>query len=154
VYSKLANDTPDGFFLIGDTAFQSEELADKIHTPLKQGNVLPADRYERAAAIEYSNKITQARQPVEWGMRSLQSVFNRLRVPLKVHDPTGRQRLLETCVRLHNLRVVCTGINQTCSVYVRERDELSIVREQAHRVLFPNARAHDHVGRFYLEAED
>ncbi|KAG8724940.1 hypothetical protein FRC09_011831 [Ceratobasidium sp. 395] len=154
VYRKLAHDTPDGFFLIGDTAFQSEELADKIHTPLKEGNVLPDNREERAAAIEYSNKLTQARQAVEWGMRSIEAVFDRLHVPLKIHDPAGRQRLLEACVRLHNLRVVCMGINEICSVYAGRRDEVDIVREQAYRALFPNVRVHNRVGRFYLEAED
>ncbi|QRV92214.1 DDE superfamily endonuclease [Ceratobasidium sp. AG-Ba] len=153
VFRKLANETPDGFFLIGDTAFQSEELADKIHTPLKAGNTLPADRTERAAAIEYSNRLTQARQAAEWGMRSLQGVFNRLRVPLSIHNPVGRQRLLETCSRLHNLRAICMGINEIRSVYVRERNIPYMLREQAHDILFPRVPQHDRIGRFYLEDE-
>ncbi|KAG8681878.1 hypothetical protein FRC09_017169 [Ceratobasidium sp. 395] len=151
IYTKLARNTPDGFFLIGDTAFQSDTLADKIHTPLKVGNELPADRAERAAVIEYSNKITQARQAVEWGMRSVEGVFRRLRVPLSIHDPAGRQRLLEACIRLHNLRAVCVEINQIRSVYMRERDPLTLIREQARRMIFPDARAHDRIGRFYLD---
>ena len=154
MYRKLAHDTPNGFFLIGDTAFQSEELANKIHTPLKEGNILPADRAERVAAVEYSNRLTQARQAVEWGMRTLQSVFNRLRVPLNIHDPAGRQRLLEACARLHNLRAVCMGINQICSVYARERNIPEILREQARNILFPHLRMHNRVGRFYLETEE
>ncbi|KAG9125513.1 hypothetical protein FRC07_007295 [Ceratobasidium sp. 392] len=154
IYSKLADETPDGFFLIGDTAFQSDELADKIHTPLKVGNELPEDPVERAEVIDYSNKITRARQAVEWGMRSIQSVFSRLRVPLSIHDPTGRQRLLETCVRLHNLRATCMGINQIRSVYMPERNPQAIIREQAHRIFFPNLRAHDRIGRFYLDQDN
>ncbi|KAG8793004.1 hypothetical protein FRC12_004211 [Ceratobasidium sp. 428] len=154
VYRKLEHSTPDGFFLIGDTAFQSEELANKIHTPLKEGNILPEDRAERVAAIEYSNELTQARQAVEWGMRSLQSVFNRLRVPLSIHDPVGRQRLLETCARLHNLRATCMGINQIRSVYARERNAPDALRDQVYNFLFPRPRMHNRVGRFYLANEE
>ncbi|QRV96986.1 DDE superfamily endonuclease [Ceratobasidium sp. AG-Ba] len=154
IYSKLVHNTPNGFFLIGDTAFQSDTLADKIHTPLKEGNELPVNRCERAAVIEYSNKLTQARQAVEWGMRSLQSVFNRLRVPLDIHDPIGRQRLLEACVRLHNLRAVCMGINEIRSVYARRRNAPEVLRDHAHRALFPNTRNHDRIGRFYLQEHD
>ncbi|CAE6430030.1 unnamed protein product [Rhizoctonia solani] len=153
IYQKLVHNTPDGFFLIGDTAFQSEELAYKIHTPIKEGNVLPADRGERVAAVEYSNELTQARQAVEWGMRSIQSVFNRLRVPLDIHNPLGRQQLLEVCVRLHNLRAVCMGINEIRSVYAHEQIEPDALCAQAHQVLFPNRHAHNRVGRFYLEIE-
>ncbi|KAG8795314.1 hypothetical protein FRC12_016046 [Ceratobasidium sp. 428] len=132
VYRKLACHTPDGFFLIGDTAFQSEELADKIQTPLKEGNVLPDNQEEQAAAIAYSNKVTQARQAVEWGMRLIEAVFDRLHVPLKIHNPARPQRLLEACVWLHNLQVVCMGINEICLVYASRRNEMDIIHEQAH----------------------
>jgi hypothetical protein len=37
------HETPEGFFLIGDTAFKSDALADRIHTPLKVGEQLPND---------------------------------------------------------------------------------------------------------------
>ncbi|EUC59327.1 DDE family endonuclease [Rhizoctonia solani AG-3 Rhs1AP] len=80
VYTKLIENTPEGHFLIADTAFltRSPALDGKIHTPLKQGSRLPADRDERAEAIEYSNRLTQARQAAEWGMRALQGAFCRL----------------------------------------------------------------------------
>ncbi|QRV87752.1 DDE family endonuclease [Ceratobasidium sp. AG-Ba] len=97
VYLKLVNDTPAGFFLIADTAFRNNSVAleGKIRTPLKKGSRLPANRHERRRAIQESNNLTQARQAAEWGMRSLQSVFARLRLPLDINNPEGRQVLLE-----------------------------------------------------------
>ncbi|QRW03575.1 DDE superfamily endonuclease [Ceratobasidium sp. AG-Ba] len=154
IYPKLMHQTPQGYFLIGDSAFKSDELADRIHTPIKAGEELPEDRNERIAAIRYSNRLTQARQPVEWGMRAMQGVFSRLRVPLDINDPVGRQRLLEACVRLHNLRVQRVGINQIRSVYVAEQSPADALRGQAHRILCPNPRPHNRIGQFFIAQED
>ncbi|KAG9105542.1 hypothetical protein FRC07_009202, partial [Ceratobasidium sp. 392] len=155
--TKLTEDTPNGFFLIADTAFltNTPELAEKIHTPLKQGSRLPADRDERVAAIEYSNRLTQARQAVEWGMRALQSVFSRLRVPMDINDPEGREQLLEVCTRLHNLWTRCVGINGIRSVYMPEPDSAeAALRQQAYSILFPRTQIHDRIGQFYLDDDD
>ncbi|KAG9081179.1 hypothetical protein FRC06_005750, partial [Ceratobasidium sp. 370] len=134
VYSKLINSTPAGYFLFADTAFHNNSavLDGKIRTPLKQGCWLPADQHERRRAIEESNNLTHARQAAEWGMRSLQGVFARLRLPLDINNPEGRQTLLEACVRLHNLRTRCIGINEI-------------------RVLLLNTRGHNWTRRFYLD---
>jgi len=51
-------------------------------------------------------------------MRTIQGSFGRLRVPLDINDEIGRQELLESCVRLNNIRTRCVGINQIRSVYM------------------------------------
>jgi hypothetical protein len=48
----------------------------------------------------------------------IQGLFGQLHVPLDVNDQAGQQRLLETCVRLSNVRAICVGINQIHSVYM------------------------------------
>ncbi|KAG9125242.1 hypothetical protein FRC07_008425 [Ceratobasidium sp. 392] len=113
VYGKLLENTPDGRFLIADTAFPKlqQRLLDKIHTPLKARtslhNLTPA---ERRAAIKYSNSITAARQAVEWGMRAIQGAFGRLRMPLDANDTEWRCVVIETCLRMHNLRTRSTKL--------------------------------------------
>ncbi|KAG8711925.1 hypothetical protein FRC08_015248 [Ceratobasidium sp. 394] len=115
VYWQLFNRTPVGYFLIGDTAFPKlrHGLLDKIHTPLKAGTQLghlsPAQRRQ---AIKYSNAITVARQAVEWGMRAIQGAFGRLRIPLDANNSAWRSVVIETCLRMHNLRTRTVEINQ------------------------------------------
>lgn len=135
--AQCTKETPDGFFLIADTAFltRSPTLANKIRTPLKQGSRLPANQNKRVAAIRYSNRLTQARQAVEWGMRALQVVFSQLRVPLDINDRTR-----------------CVGFNQIRSVYGPEQNgEDAALRQQAYTLFFPRNQHHNRVGQFYLD---
>ncbi|KAG8718355.1 hypothetical protein FRC09_012793 [Ceratobasidium sp. 395] len=121
VYPRLINNTPEDHFLIADSAFPrtSQVLRAKIRTPFKANAALPQDPEQRAAAILYSNALVSARQAAEWGMRSLQGAFGRLKVPLDINDPDGRMRLLEIVTRLHNLRTRLVGINQIRTVYMQ-----------------------------------
>ncbi|KAG8692089.1 hypothetical protein FRC08_010022 [Ceratobasidium sp. 394] len=121
VFTKLVRSTPDDRFLIADSAFPrtSPIIRARIRTPFKRDAVLPANPEEREAAIKYSNALVSARQAAEWGMRSIQGSFGRLRVPLNINDPEGRAMLLETVVRLHNLRTRLVGVNQIRTVYMR-----------------------------------
>ncbi|CAE7160568.1 unnamed protein product [Rhizoctonia solani] len=120
VYQQLRTKTPNGYFLIADTAFPrvGADLAGKIQTPLKERARLADDPNEAAQQIAYSNSITSARQPAEWGMRALQGAYGRLRMPLDINNPIGRRVLIETCLRLHNLRTRLIGINQIKRVYM------------------------------------
>ncbi|KAG8713049.1 hypothetical protein FRC08_013759 [Ceratobasidium sp. 394] len=99
IYAKLQDHTPDGFFLIADTAFphNGKTLQSKIHTPLKHGHRFPPGTSAEQAqeAILYSNAITSARQAAEWGMHALQGAFGRLRMPLDINNPVGRRILIE-----------------------------------------------------------
>ncbi|KZV61810.1 hypothetical protein PENSPDRAFT_592328, partial [Peniophora sp. CONT] len=57
------------------------------------------------------------RQTAEWGMCALQGSFGRLRVPLEIENSERRGDLLETCLRLHNVRTAVVGISQIRNVY-------------------------------------
>ena len=67
--------------------------------------------------MEQNREIVNARQAAEWGMRSIQGSFGRLRIPLSITMDHLRCRILLTCFRLHQLRVRLVGINQIQTVY-------------------------------------
>ena len=154
IYGQLKNKTPDGFFLIADTAFPrtSADLRGKIKTPLKDRANLGQDPVRAAEMLAYSNAITSARQPAEWGMRALQGAYGRLRMPLDINNPIGRRVLLDTCLRLHNLRTRLIGINQIRTVYMKEwGSEDDRFLSDLHSMLFSDIKNNDRVHRFYLQ---
>ncbi|KAG8686750.1 hypothetical protein FRC11_008428 [Ceratobasidium sp. 423] len=120
IYQLLREKTPNGFFLIADSAFPRLNIdeSQKIKIPLKKNAVIPGDNREKEKKRRESREVTVARQAVEWGMRALQGCFSRLYMPLDTHNAEGRARLLQTCMRLHNLRTERVEINQIRSVYM------------------------------------
>ncbi|XP_006458839.1 hypothetical protein AGABI2DRAFT_40932, partial [Agaricus bisporus var. bisporus H97] len=120
IYSKLLHRTPEGYYLVTDTAFPrgTNQIAGRIHAPLKQNSRLPDDEQERNELLEFNRQLLSYRQTAEWGMRSLQGSFGRLRIPLPIRFDAYRGSILETVARLHNLRTRCVGINQIRSVYM------------------------------------
>jgi hypothetical protein len=89
--------------LIADTAFpRSKELLQKIITPAKVGDRYQEDLNMINNALANSDAVVTARQAVEWGMHSLQSVFARLPVPLP-YDPLYTQCLLKLIFHLFML---------------------------------------------------
>jgi hypothetical protein len=120
IYQILREKTPDKFFLIADSVFPRLGVGEsqRIKIPLKKNAVIAGDAREKHKKRRESRKVTVARQAVEWGMRALQGCFSRLYMPLDAHDAEGRARLLQTCMRLHNLRTEKVGINQIQSVYM------------------------------------
>ncbi|KAG9078768.1 hypothetical protein FS749_009172 [Ceratobasidium sp. UAMH 11750] len=148
VYGELLNKTPTGYFLIADMAFPKlrRGLLDKIHTPLKANtNLAHLTRAERDQAIKYSNSITSVRQAVEWGMRAIQGAFGRLKMPLDANDTEWRRLLIETCLRMHNVRTRMVEINQIRTVYMpvftngREQDFFDLT----HSMIFSDIRRND-----------
>lgn len=75
-----------------------------------------ADQIEERLAFD--RELLSYRQTAEWGMRGLQGSFGRLRIPLEIGRNDQRGNLIETCVRLNNLRAECVGINQIRAVYM------------------------------------
>jgi hypothetical protein len=88
-------------------------------------------------------------------MRSLQGAFSRLRVPLPIEDLPFRQDLLEICVRLHNIRVRCVGINQIRNVYEPMWAPVEEARLWAEfeRLTFGETGMRDQVGQFHFSVE-
>lgn len=154
IYEKLQDDTPDGYYLIADTAFPRgmNDPASKIKAPIKSGQRLPADPMERAEFVAFDRQLLSYRQTAEWGMRALQGSFGRLRVPLDPNDPEWRCDLLELCVRMNNVRASLVGINQIRNVYLptwREAEDARLWFE-FEDMLLSDVRAGDRVSRFHL----
>lgn len=114
LYQKLREETPDGFRLLADSAFpggSSVNGSAKILRVPKE-NSREYDRRQR----QWYDAITRQRQAVEWGMRSIQSAFQRLRIPLP-SDHEQRRKILNVIFRLHNFRVSEVNVSQIRSVY-------------------------------------
>lgn len=86
IYEKLRTQTPDGFYLVANTAFPrgTDQIAGRIRAPVKDGTRLPADNQERQQLMAFDRQLLSYRQTAEWGNRGLQGSFGQLRVPLPV----------------------------------------------------------------------
>ena len=152
IYRKLRNDTPEGFYLIADTAFPrgARYIEGRIKAPVKTGARLPHNPEERANRLRFDRQLVSFRQSAEWGMRALQGSFGRLRLPLEINDDGGRADLLEVCVRMNNVRALLVGINQIRNVYMPIwQDEDDRLWSGFERMLFGDIQWHDRVSRFH-----
>ena len=155
VYRKLRDSTPDGYYLVADSAFPqgTGPIEGRIRAALKEGSRLPADPHRREQHLRFNRELVSYRQTVEWGMRAIQGAFGRLRLPLNINQDEERQEILEVCMRLTNVRTAKVGINQIRNVYMpiwtadREDMELWTGFEQ---MLFGDIRHRDRVARFHL----
>lgn len=153
LFERLENATPDPYYLITDTAFPrgTSSISGKIKAPLKTGEHVTADLVEQDRIMRFDRELLSFRQTAEWGMRSLQGSFARLRMPLDINNPNGRARLLETCARLHNIRTICVGVNQIRSVYMPTWQKADDERmwTNLHDMMFGDIRKFDRVARFH-----
>jgi hypothetical protein len=80
IYRKLCNNTPEGYYLVTDTAFPrgTNAVDGHIHAPRKEGTHLPDDETERARVLAFDRQLLSLRQSAEWGNRALQGCFGRL----------------------------------------------------------------------------
>lgn len=76
------------------------------------------------------------RQAAEWGMRSLEGTFCRLKTRL-TSDSKNRRRYLESIVLLHNFRAVTMSINQIKAVF--GEDYQNVI----------NIDGYDKIGRYF-----
>jgi hypothetical protein len=119
IFERLRDRVPDGYFLVADTAFPrgTRAIAGKIKAPLKAGQYVSEDPEEQTLQMGLNEQLLSYRQTAEWGMRTVQGSFGRLRKPLKINDATYRTELLELVCRLTNIRALCVGISQIQRVY-------------------------------------
>jgi hypothetical protein len=59
IYEKLRTQTPEGYYLVTDTAFPrgTDQIAGRIRAPLKQGQCLPADLVERNCIASFDRQL-------------------------------------------------------------------------------------------------
>ncbi|KAE9096748.1 hypothetical protein PF005_g7777 [Phytophthora fragariae] len=125
LYDKLVNRTPEGYYAFADTTFPRNraDIEGRIKTPLKSTSKLPGQLQTQGRIREYrelmnfNTQLVSARQAAEWGMRAFQGSFGRLKLPLPANDHAHRHKVLMTCLRLHQVRTRCVGINQIKTVY-------------------------------------
>ena len=158
IYDKLRDKTPEGYFLVADTAFPrgTNSIAGRIQAPLKGGQRLPSNSIDQAALLARDRQLLSYRQTAEWGMHGLRSGFGRLRLPLDVNDPIGRGDLLETCIRSMNLRTVRVGISEIRTVYMQywKEAEDEDIWNDFESVMFGELRRRDRVSRFHRVVVD
>ncbi|KAI7943600.1 hypothetical protein MJO28_011128 [Puccinia striiformis f. sp. tritici] len=151
LYEQLLHHTPPGYRIISDTAFpcKGERLQSRIIAPAKRGDRLPQDAQSFARLKMLNDELVSARQAAEWGMRSIQGSFGRLKLPLPASDHQYRADLLLVVCRLHQLRCRMVGINQTASVYRSVWDENHTLCRDFHKMLFSDIQQRCHISRYY-----
>lgn len=159
IYQKLRYRTPAGFYLVADTAFPRGNGALRdggyIRAPMKAGERLQMTDEEMRAAVQFDNQLLSCRQAAEWGMRTIQGSFGRLRMPLPIVDTRGRANLIETCIRLSNVRARVVGISQIREVFMPIwREEDGYVWDSFETMFFGQIRRRDRVSRFHLRVDE
>jgi len=153
IYEKLLWKTPEGYYLVTDTAFPrgSDQIKGRIRAPMKDGVRLPVDAVERKKLLDFDRQLLSYRQTAEWGNRALQGTFGRLRVPLEINYKERRGDLLETIIRLYQIRTRRVGINQIRSVYmpIWMENEQEEIWGHFEPILFKDQRRNDRVARFH-----
>jgi hypothetical protein len=115
LYEKLHTQTPEGYKLVADAAFQA--WMDKVITPLKK-NQFSSDPMRAAFQLRQHHRVVSVRQPAEWGMRALQASFQRLTVPLTASNYEYNGVLINCCLHLYNYRTRrVPGFNQIKTVF-------------------------------------
>lgn len=154
IYEKLEHHTPEGYYLVTDTAFPrgTNRVQEHIKAPIKSGARLPADKKERDEFLHFNNQLTSYRQTAEWGNRGLQGSFGRLRMPLPIDDVSARGDMLEICFCLYNLRAREVGLNQIREVYmpIWKAGEQERVWNHFEDMLFSEQLQKDRVAQFHL----
>ena len=158
IYEKLLKETPDGFYLVADTAFPrgTEEIEGRIMAPIKTGQRMCGTDEEIEERFAYDRELLSYRQTAEWGMRSIQGSFGRLRLPLQINDKNARGDLIEICFRLHNLRTRRIGYNEIEKVYMPEWKKTLDDEEiwnHFEEMVFGDQRQKDRVSRFHVHPE-
>ncbi|KAE9217726.1 hypothetical protein PF004_g14076 [Phytophthora fragariae] len=98
--------------IVTDSAFPcGKEMADRVMTPLKEGDLSRLVPSVRRAAKIMSGAVTFVRQSAEWGMGSVEKVYHRLLLPLP-YDVNKRKTRLDNLFRMSNFHVRTVGISQ------------------------------------------
>lgn len=108
------------FSLIADSAFpRNKEFQKVILKPIKK---FPRRGLARRMVTRKHRAIVSLRQAAEWGMRSLQATFSRLKTRLP-SNAFQRSLIVECCCYLHNFRVDTMGISQINTVFSPHYEE-------------------------------
>jgi hypothetical protein len=145
---------PQGYYLVADSAFPQggRAIPGRICAPLKSGQSVPRDPVQQERVLKFNRQLLSYCQTAEWGMRTMQGSFGRLRVPLNILSTTDRQELLELCVLLFNVRANCVGISQIKNVYepIWRESEDDQLWSDLDNMVFGEIRRRDRVSQYHL----
>jgi len=99
---------------------------------------------------KFDRQLLSYRQTAEWGNRTIQGTFGRLRVPLPINYGDLRADILESCIQLCNLRTRSVGYNQTRTVYKDVWSDEENLWLSFEHMIFSEQRQNDRVERFYM----
>ena len=139
VYNKLMFETPPEYQIVSNTAFPrcTNCLDYQIVAPKKKGDQLPESPTAFSWLKVFNNQLVSAWKAAEWGMRSLQGSFARLKLPMPANNHAFQAEVLELAVRVHQLRCQLVGRNQTQTVYQSVKDKFQVLSHSFHQMLFP-----------------
>ena len=153
LYERLRSRTPDGFYLVADTAFpRTGTMKDRIRTASKSTDKPPANRADALKLNALNRQLLSYRQAAEWGMREIRGSFGRLRIPLPIENTSLRRKLLKLAGKMHQLRVRRVGISHIMNTYMpiwKDGIENIDVWENWEKMLFRDMRRKDRVSRFH-----
>ncbi|KAJ7201960.1 hypothetical protein B0H12DRAFT_1080916 [Mycena haematopus] len=144
IYEKLRTRTPEGFYLVADTAFPrgSAQVEGKICAPIKTGQAIRGTTAQIEEKLAFDRDLLSYRQTAEWGMRSLQGSLGGSDFPW-----TSVIKMREGIY--WRLRV---GHNQIRTVYMplwRQNKEDEEVWMNFENMLFSEQRRVDRISRFH-----
>jgi hypothetical protein len=120
---------------------RSGDLLDKFVGPISRRSRQNLPRETRREVLRRHNTYVSLRQSSEWGMRSLQGTFTRMKSRL-TSNKTKRKLILTVIILLHNFRTDVVGLNQIATVFNEEYDA------------FVNIRNYDRIAQYYEEIVD
>jgi len=120
---------------------RSGDLLDKFVGPISRRNLPKLPTETRREILRRHNTYVSLRQSSEWGMRSLQGTFTRMKSRL-TSNKTKRKLILTVIILLHNFRTDVVGLNQIATVFNEEYDA------------FVNIRNYDRIAQYYEEIVD
>ncbi len=115
---------------------RSGELYDVFVGPMSKKKRRALAPLLRPYLIELHNRYVSLRQSSEWGMRSLQGIFSRLKARLK-SDTKTRGLIIQSILLLHNFRTSKVGLNQIAEVFSPHYEQVI------------NFDGYDRIGRYY-----
>jgi hypothetical protein len=131
---------PQGFACCVDKGFKrSSEMKDIFVGPRSDRSIrkIPAGP-ARNAEIQRCHVYVSLRQAAEWGMRSLQGSFARLKARLPSNKQVRRD-IIYSILLLHNFRTVRVGLNQIATVFNPEYVDII------------NLNGYDRIRKFYFQ---
>jgi hypothetical protein len=120
IYEKLRLRTPEGYYLVTDTAFPhgTDQIAGCIKAPMKDGACLPVDHAECENVMRHDRQLVSFQQTAKWGMCTMQGSFGWLHVPLAINNSDLQGDILESTSQLFKLCACTVGHNQIRTVYM------------------------------------